>query len=88
LVHLAQIFPGFEAKSEITAVAQQKKAACDETLDFIMHRYGLDKYGLDKFESVLKPKIAKTVARTCLPRNRPWPRLFRCEKKGDRFQSG
>ena len=40
-------------------------------MGFIMHGYDLDKYGLDKLESVLKPKIARPVAKTCLLRSRP-----------------
>jgi len=68
--HPARIFPSLEAKSEITAAAPQKRAAHGETVDFIMPGCGLDKYGLDKLESVLKPKIAKPVARTCLPQRR------------------
>jgi len=63
--HPARIFPSLEAKSEITAVAPQKRAAHGETVDFIMPGCGLD-----KLESVLKPKIAKPVARTCLPQRR------------------
>jgi hypothetical protein len=42
-----------------------EEADYDETVDFIMHGCGLD-----KLESVLQPKIAKPVARTCLPQRR------------------
>jgi len=46
-------------------------AAHGETVDFIMHGCGLDKHGLDKLESALKPKIARPVAKTCLLRSHP-----------------